>query len=81
MLPSDASNLEPQTMGIVVTLLSIAMVVLLRWWGMIARLKAHDPLRQFGWPAADQAAKNAVELAALASAIESASRFNSADEI
>ena len=42
---SGASNLEPPTMGMAVSLLSITVVIPLRWRQMMARLKAHNPLR------------------------------------
>ena len=49
------ANLEPPTMGIDVALPSIAAVIPLRWWRMMARWKARDPLRQSAWSAADRA--------------------------
>ena len=58
-----ASNLEPPTMGIAVALLSIATAIPLRWWQMMARSKAHDSLRQFGWSAADRAYNNVADMA------------------
>ena len=41
----SSSYLEPPTMGIAVALSSIAAASPLRWWQMVARWKAHDPLR------------------------------------
>ena len=37
----------------------------------MARTKAHDPLRRFGWSAAGRAANTAFEMAALVSVIKS----------
>ena len=68
-------------MGIARVALSwIATTIALRWWEMMACLKAHDSVRQFGWSAADWAANDVVQIAALVGAIKSASRFDSANE-
>ena len=40
---------------------SIAAAILLRWWRMMARSKAYDPLRQSVWSAADRAANYVVD--------------------
>ena len=40
-----SSYLKPPTMGIAVALSSIAAAIVLRWWQMMARSKAHDSLR------------------------------------
>ena len=77
---SGSSNLEPPTMGIAVALSSIAVTIPLRWWQMMAHSKAHNPIRRFRWLTADWAANNLVKMMALVGAIESASRFNSANE-
>ena len=61
---SGASNHAPPTMGIAVALSSIATAIPLRWWRMMARSKAHDPLRRFGWSTANRATNNVVEMAA-----------------
>ena len=50
-------------MGIAAALSSIAAAIPLRWWQMMARSKAHDPLRQFGWSTADQANNNIADAA------------------
>ena len=49
-----SSKLEPPTMGIAVAQSSIAAAIPLRWWGMMARSKSHDPLRRSAWSAADR---------------------------
>ena len=36
----------------------------MRWWQMLARLKAHDPLRRSLWSAADRTANNVANMAA-----------------
>ena len=54
----------------------IAADILIGRWQMRALWKAHDPLHRFAWSAADRAANNAFDMAALAGAIESASRFD-----
>ena len=51
-------------MGIAVALSSIAAAIPLRWWRMMARWKAHDPLRQSAWSAADRAANNVANMVA-----------------
>ena len=61
---SSSSYVEPPTMGIAVALSSIAAAILLRWWRMMARLKAHDPLRRSAWSAAGRAANNVANMAA-----------------
>ena len=43
---------------------SIATAIHLRWWRIGASLKAHEPLHQFEWSAADRAANNVSETAA-----------------
>ena len=50
-------------MGIAVALSSIAAAIPLRWWQMMARWKAHDPLRRSSWPAADRADNNVANMA------------------
>ena len=42
---------------------SIAAAILLRWWQMMARSKAHDPLRRFGWSTADRVDNNVADMA------------------
>ena len=48
-------------MGITVALSSIAAAIPLRWWRMMARSKAHDPLRRSAWSAADRGANYVVD--------------------
>ena len=48
-------------MGIAVALLPIAAAVPLRWRRMMARLKAHYPLRRSAWSAADRGANYVVD--------------------
>ena len=60
--------------------LSIAAAIPMRWWHMMARTKTHDPLRQFRWVACGRASNTAFEVEAVVSVIESASRFDGADE-
>ena len=59
----------------------VATDIPLRWWQMTARSKTHDPFRRFAWSAANRAANNVFEMAALIGAIESVSRFDGASEI
>ena len=59
---SGASNHAPLTMGIAVALLSIATAMPLRWWRTMACSKAHDPLCQSAWSAADRAANNVANM-------------------
>ena len=61
---SGASNHAQPTMGLAVALPFIATAIPLRRWRMMARSKAHDPLRQSAWSAADRAANYVVEMAA-----------------
>ena len=58
-----SSNLEQPTMGIAVALSSIAVAIPLRWWLMMARSKAHDPLRRSAWSAADRSDNNVADMA------------------
>ena len=58
---SSSSYHEPPTMGIAVALSSIATAILLRWWRMMARWKANDPLRRSAWSAAHRAANCVVD--------------------
>ena len=51
-------------MGIAVAYRTIATAIPLRWWQMMARSKANDPLRRSAWSAADRAANYVVEMAA-----------------
>ena len=62
---SGASKHAPPTMGITVALSSIATAIPLRWRQMMARSKANNPVRQFGWSAADRADKNIADMAIL----------------
>ena len=49
-------------MGITVALSSIVAVIPLRWWRMMACSKAHDPLRQSVWSAADRPENNVADV-------------------
>ena len=60
-----SSNLKPPTTGIAVTLLPILAAIPLRWWQMMARSKAYDPLRQSAWSAADWPDNNVANMAIL----------------
>ena len=48
-------------MGIAAALSSIEAAIPLRWWRMMARWKAHDPLRLSAWSAADRAANYVID--------------------
>ena len=61
---SGSSNHEPSDHGIAAALHCIAAAILIGRWQMRALWKAHDPLHQFAWLTADQAANNAFEMAA-----------------
>ena len=67
-------------MGIAVALSSIAAAIPLRWWRMMARLKAYNPLFRSAWSAADRAATTS-STGHPAGAIESATKFNGASEM
>ena len=58
-----SSKLEPPTMGIAVALSSIAAAIPLRWWRMVARSKAHDPLYRSAWSAADRPDNKVADMA------------------
>ena len=60
---SAASNNTPPTMGIAVALSPIATTIPLRWRRMMARSKARDLVRQFGWSAANQVDNNVADMA------------------
>ena len=57
---SRASSHALPTMGIAVALSSIATAIPLRWWRLMARSKAHDPRRRFGWSGAHRADNNVI---------------------
>ena len=56
-----SSNLDRLTMGIAVALSFIAAAILLCWWQMMARSKAHDPLCRSAWSAAHRAANCVID--------------------
>ena len=47
---------------------------------MMAQSETHNPLNQSAWSAANRAANNVVEMAALVGAIKSVSRFDGANK-
>ena len=47
----------------------------MRWWQLIALLKAHDPVHQFLWSATDRTDANAIEMAAPPSRFDGASKI------
>ena len=52
-----------QVIFVAVALSSIAAAIPMRWWRMMARLKAHNPLRRSAWSAADRPDNNVADMA------------------